>query len=238
MLHRLTETPLATSRPMCYAQIMRFDFHSHFPAPDSIVCTAEPKAEAPQACLMRFEGLLPGRWTEEKQARLFSILAENKDIHLGEVGLDKRFTDLVPMQKQADILHSELRFAMENNRCISLHCVRATGLMLEILHGLVLRPFSVIWHGFSGSPETAAQLEKKGVIISIGPRFNGSIAEIKNANGNTVPETDYEGTDAQEYSRILQSQHNRFCSELGLTETELEKHCEAIFKKLSKGCSD
>ncbi len=187
---------------------------------------------------MRFEGLLPDRWTEEKQARLLSILASHDDIHLGEVGLDKRFVDLVPMQKQADILQKELLFAKDNGRCISLHCVRSTGLMLEILHGLELRPFSVIWHGFSGSAETAAQLEKKGLIISIGPRFKGSIADIFRANGNTVPETDYEGTNAREHERILEAQHNRFCRELRLEPKELEKHCQNVFSKLNKVCSD
>ena len=242
---------LVTSSGMCYAHSMRFDFHSHFPSPDSIVCTAEPGGIVPehggkQPCLMEFRGLLPDRWTEGKQAQLFELLAADKDIHMGEVGLDKRFTDLIPMQEQAAILSRELEFAIRNNRNISLHCVRATGPMLEILDslflndsgkdGLTIRPFSVIWHGFTGSAETARQLAKKNIIISIGPRFTGSIAGIFRANPLTVPETDYEGTDAQEHSRILEEQCMRFQRELVISSEELDRHCAGVFDKLNTGC--
>ena len=251
---------------MCYAHNMRIDFHSHFPSPDSLVCTAEPTAEptmettaepttAPtmettadptpaqtpaetQTALLHFQGLLPDRHTAAKQARLFSNLTTGKHIHLGEVGLDKRFSDRLPMQKQADILRSELEFAIQNNRIITLHCVRATGLMLEILDdlyrdGVTLRPFSIIWHGFTGSPETARQLARYNIIISLGPRFAGSISDIHRANPATVPETDYEGTDAQEHRQILENQYERFARELSLSESDLEHHCENVFNKLN-----
>ena len=239
---------------MCYAHNMRIDFHSHFPSPDSLVCTAEPTAEptmettadptpaqtpaATQTALLQFQGLLPDRYTASKQARLFSNLTAGKHIHLGEVGLDKRFSDLLLMQKQADILRSELEFAIQNNKLITLHCVRATGLMLEILDdlyrdGLTIRPFSIIWHGFTGSPETARQLAKNNIILSIGPRFAGSISDIHRANPATVPETDYEGTDAQEHGRILESQYRRFETELDLSADEVEMHCMNVFGKLT-----
>ena len=182
---------------------------------------------------MLFQGLLPDRWTEAKQAQLFSLLASDKHIHLGEVGLDKRFSDLIPMQRQADILRSELEFALQNGKNISLHCVRATGLMLEILGGLTLRPFSVIWHGFTGSAETARQLAGMNIIISIGPRFTGAISDIYGANPDTVPETDYEGTDAREHRQMLESQYTRFARELNLSVQNLETHCENVFRKLN-----
>ena len=113
--------------------------------------------------------------------------------------------------------------------------------MLEILDnlikdGLTIRPFSVIWHGFTGSAETARQLAKKNIIISIGPRFTGSIAGIFRANPLTVPETDYEGTDAQEHSRILEEQCMRFQRELGISSEELDRHCAGVFDKLNTGC--
>ena len=224
---------------MCYAHNMRIDFHSHFPRPDSIVCTAEPYAPKNDIpALMHFQGLFPDRWTEEKQALLFEQLENNSHIHLGEVGLDKRFSDLLPMQEQADILRSELEFAIQNDRIITLHCVRATGLMLEILDdlyrdGLNIRPFSIIWHGFTGSPETARQLARSNIILSIGPRFAGSISDIHRANPATVPETDYEGTDEQEHGRILESQYRRFETELDLSADEVEMHCMNVFGKLT-----
>ena len=233
---------LVTSTGMCYAHNRRIDFHSHFPSPDSLVCTAEPEAPMPRqqemqaaekTALMHFQGLLPDRYTAAKQARLFSNLTASKHIHLGEVGLDKRFSDLLPMQKQADILRSGLEFAVRNTKAVSLHCVRATGLMLEILEELTFRPFSVIWHGYSGSPETARQLAKMNIILSIGPRFKGSLSDIFKANPVIVPETDYEGTDAQEHGKLLESQYRRFETELNLSADEVEMHCMNVFGKLT-----
>ena len=200
---------------------MLIDFHCHYPSPNALVCTAEPKKEPPKAFKIRFEGLLPDRWTQQKQHDLFDLILSDKSIQMGEVGLDKRFNDIIPIQKQADILKEELTFAIENNRLISLHCVHSTGLMLEILKEFKYRPFSIIWHGFTGSSETAARLYKLKVIISIGPRFKGSIRDIFTANPFTVPETDYEGTSEEEYQSILKAQYDRFSSELNMTAEEI-----------------
>lgn len=207
---------------MCYAQIMLIDFHSHFPSPVALVCTASPSYEAPPACLMRFEGLLPDRWTEGKQEELSELILSDKGIHMGEIGLDKRFAQAVSMQKQADILRRELSLAFGADRCISLHCVRATGLMIDILSEFSYRPFSILWHGFTGSPETAARLHSMGVIISIGSRFSGSIGDIVKANPYTVPETDYESINEEEYQAVLRTQYARFSTALGLTAEEMQ----------------
>ena len=221
---------------MCYAQTMLIDFHSHFPSPSAMVCTASPSAVAPSACLMRFEGLLPDRWTSDKQQELTDLLLSDSSIHMGEIGLDKRFAQTISMQKQADVLRQELSFAFAHGRCVSLHCVHATGLMLEILSEFSYRPFSVLWHGFTGSPETAARLHSMGVIISIGARFSGSISDIVKANPCTVPETDYEGPDPEAYSRILRARYERFSTELGITVQNQESRCQAILGKFSTGC--
>lgn len=211
---------LVTSSRMCYAQTMLIDFHSHYHNPNALVCTAEPSHKPPKAFRVRFEGLLPDRWTEEKQQDLQKIILSGKYIQIGEIGLDKRFSDIISIQKQADILREELSFAIDNNRMVSLHCVRSTGLMLDILSEFKYKPFSIIWHGFTGSPETAARLHKMGVIISINPGFKGSIKDIFTANPYTVPETDYEGTSEEEYQSILKAQYSRFSSELNINAEE------------------
>ena len=228
---------LVTNQRMCYAQVMQpdqvlIDFHSHFPSPSAVVCTAEPCTEAPSASLMRFEGLLPDRWTAERQKVLSDLILSDSGIHMGEIGLDKRFTDLLSMERQAEILREELSFSFSNNRCVSLHCVQATGLLLQVLSEFRFRPFSVIWHGFSGSAETARQLYKAGVIISIGPRFHGSIRSIFEANPHTVPETDYEGPDEAEHEAILRQQYERFCTELGMTLDDFSERAEGSLRKL------
>ena len=213
---------------MCYARIMLIDFHSHFPSSVALVCTASPSYEAPPACLMRFEGLLPDRWSEGRQEELFFLLLSDSSIHMGEIGLDKRFVRTIPMQKQADILRNELAFAVKHDRCVSLHCVHATGLMIEVLSEFRYRPFSVLWHGFTGSAETAAILHRMGVIVSIGERFTGSIGALVKANPFTVPETDYEGTDPEAYERTLRARYERFSLELGTATDELEIRSDRI----------
>lgn len=172
---------------------MLTDFHSHIASEFSIVCTDTPDVPKAEKALMNCVGLLPDKWTEELESLLYKRLSEDKTLHMGEVGLDKRFEDRVPMEKQLQILKREMLFATENNRSITLHCVRATGPMTELLSQLKFRPFSVLWHGFTGSAETAKQLYQLGVIVSLGPRMSTDAEKIRkifSANPMTVLETD------------------------------------------------
>ena len=189
---------------------MLIDFHSHYAGPGSVICTADASEPAQGKALLRCAGLLPDQWSEERRNRLFELLDSNTDLHLGEVGLDRRFESILPMERQISILKEELAFATARDRCVSLHCVHATKPMLDILKELQFRPFSILWHGYSGSPETARELAKIKVMISIGPRFSGDITRILDANPYTVPETDYEGSEDSEHQRILESQYLRF----------------------------
>ena len=189
---------------------MLIDFHSHFSSPDSVVCTADASAPDRDSALLGCTGLLPDKWTVQGQQQLFSVLERDPRLQMGEVGLDRRFESILPMDMQITILKQELEFAIHKERSISLHCVRATKPMVDILKELDLRPYSILWHGFTGSPETARELAKLNVILSIGPRFNGNVEAILQANPYTVPETDYEGSDNLEHQKILESQYRRF----------------------------
>ena len=197
------------------------DFHSHLTSEYSIVCTDSPDLipdDSEKKTLMRCIGLLPDKWTAEREQLLFDRLSSDADLHMGEVGLDRRFQDMLPMEQQEQILDRELSFAIENDRSVSLHCVRATGPMLDLLSKHHFRPFSIMWHGFSGSAETAASLYRLGVIISIGPRFLGrtgnadsktKIEKILSANPMTVLETDYTGENAKEHLEILEGLYRK-----------------------------
>ena len=172
---------------------MLTDFHSHIASEFSIVCTDTPDVPKAEKALMNCVGLLPDKWTEELESLLYKRLSEDKTLHMGEVGLDRRFENQVPLEKQLQILKREMLFATENNRSITLHCVRATGPMTELLSQLKFRPFSVLWHGFTGSAETAKQLCQLGVIVSLGPRISTDAEKIRkifSANPMTVLETD------------------------------------------------
>ena len=208
---------------------MLIDFHSHHAAPYSIICNPDASETAQSTALLKCAGLLPQIWTQERQQLLFSLLDSRADLQMGEIGLDRRFENIIPMERQIAILKEELAFAIIRDRCISLHCVRATKPMLDLLSGLDFRPYSILWHGFTGSPETAAELKKLRVILSVGPRFTGNIDELLKANPFIVPETDYEGSDDAEHQRILQNQYLRFPSDYA-------EKTQEIFKLFSTVC--
>ena len=200
---------------------MLTDFHSHLASEYSIVCTDTPLGFEKQKALVNCIGLLPDKWTQELETLLYRMLSEDKDLHMGEVGLDKRFQDRVPMEKQLQILRRQMLFAIENNRSISLHCVRATGLMTELLSQLKYRPFSVLWHGFTGSSETAGQLYRLGVIVSLGPRMSydaEKIRKIFSANPMTVLETDIDFKFGNDKAQILTDHYQRTEDALGNSE--------------------
>ena len=208
---------------------MLIDFHSHFYNADSIVCNADASEPAQKPALLKCAGLLPQLWTHERQQQLFDILDSRADLQMGEIGLDRRFDDILPLERQIAILKEDLEFAISRNRCISLHCVHATKMMLDIMSELQFRPYSILWHGFTGSLETAAQLASLKIIISIGPRYKGDVLPLIKANPYTVPETDYEGTDEAEHKAILRNQYLRFPSDY---RTESRK----LFTLFSTGC--
>ena len=191
---------------------MLTDFHSHIASEFSIVCTDTPDVPKAEKALMNCVGLLPDKWTEELESLLYKRLSEDKTLHMGEVGLDKRFEDRVPMEKQLQILKREMLFATENNRSITLHCVRATGPMTELLSQLKFRPFSVLWHGFTGSSETAKQLYQLGVIVSLGPRISTDAEKIRkifSANPVTVLETDLSKHSGGDQQVVLTEHYQR-----------------------------
>jgi TatD DNase family protein len=200
---------------------MLTDFHSHLASEYSIVCTDTPRCYEKHSAQMNCIGLLPDKWTEDLEALLYRMLSEDKDLHMGEVGLDKRFQDRVPMEKQLKILKRELLFAIENDRSITLHCVRATGPMTDLLSQLRFRPFSVLWHGFTGSEETARQLYNIGVIVSLGPRMSldaEKIRKIFSANPMTVLETDIDSKFEKFQAQLLSEHYQRTEEALGSSE--------------------
>lgn len=205
------------------------DFHSHLPSPKSICCTDIPYVMQGQS-LMVCEGLLPDKWTEERQSKLLADITAKRDIHLGEVGLDRRFESLISMDTQIRILRDNLELGISKDRCISLHCVRATESMVKLLSTISYRPYSILWHGFTGSKETARQLFKLKVMISVGPRFKGSLKDLYEANSYIVPETDYVGAEESEHDKLLKAMYQRLSEELDMAMETLTSHTQQMLK--------
>lgn len=197
---------------------------------NSIICTDSPDETPSKTALVRCIGLLPDKWSQSLEEKLLSSLSADCDLQLGEVGLDRRFEQIIPMDQQTKVLEREIRFAGSLGRSISLHCVRETGRMTDLLSKLEFRPFSILWHGFTGSAETAAELYRLGVIISIGPNFHGDIRKLIHANPMLALETDYTGSDSQEHHEMLSSHYQSVSLSLDMTQDELEQHSVNVLK--------
>jgi TatD DNase family protein len=93
-----------------------------------------------------------------------SHLAENPDFFAyGETGLDK--VCAVPFQLQQDIFKLHLDKAIEKNKPVILHCVKAWDEMIEMT-----TKYSItrILHGYNGSIALTRRLVDKGFYFSIG----------------------------------------------------------------------
>jgi TatD DNase family protein len=85
-------------------------------------------------------------------------------IAIGEIGLDK----LKPnFELQTDIFEKQIDIAVEIEKPIIVHCVKAYSELLEILNRKEL-PVPMIIHRYSGNKTIAEQLIKKGCYLSFG----------------------------------------------------------------------
>lgn len=234
---------------------MYTDFHCHILTPNAIFCTAKPISSQPDIVapatanihstpLLYCQGLLPQYWTTKEKEKLLLAL-KNPKVHLGEVGLDKRFQNQIPLQQQEENLLTMLQYATKYEKIITIHCVQATERTINILKQAQLKPWKTIWHGFNGSVETAAILYKMKVFISIGPRYLGpqigprnkqNLKELAKAHPNFALETDYEPLAPSEpnqlskpsnqtYTSILQTHYQNCATCLEWTVEDLKEHC-------------
>jgi TatD DNase family protein len=104
----------------------------------------------------------PG-WDDRLRARLAATGAG-----VGECGLD--FAPGRPDRAlQEAAFERQLALAVELDRPVAIHCVRAWGALVDRLRATGLPAAGALVHAFSGSPETAAELQALGVHLSFGP---------------------------------------------------------------------
>lgn len=97
--------------------------------------------------------------------RLSKQLAESRG-GVGEIGLDRlRGPDL---EEQVRVFHDQLQVASRLTRPVVVHCVRAWGLLLEVLAGADLGG-GLLVHGYGGSLEVMNRLVGMGAMISFSP---------------------------------------------------------------------
>ena len=124
-------------------------------------------------------------WDDGAEKRLRELLEEDKVVALGEIGLDYHY-DLSPRDVQKAVFRRQLEIAVERNIPVVIHEREALGDTLEIINDFP--GVRGMFHCFSGSPETAAELVKKGWYISLGGAVTFKNAKKPPAVLASVPE--------------------------------------------------
>ena len=169
-------------------------------------------------------------------AHVEALLQHDPHGYIGEIGLDERFVNMVPMDIQLSIASQLLALANRTNRPVVLHHVGNTVLLENLLDSTKIG-IPILVHGFLGSVETARQLSNRGCTISIGPhvwthqtKLGKRLAEI---DSPFVLETDYPHvpdlvSQHFDYEQILASHYREMARRLGLEQTELEEKMHGL----------
>ncbi len=174
-------------------------------------------------------------------AHVEALLRHAPHGYIGEVGLDERFADMVPLDVQFSIAGQLLDLADRTNRPVVIHHVGSTSLLENLLETADVG-IPVIVHGFLGSVETARQLSKRGCTVSIGP----NVWALQTKLGNRLAEIDIPfvlGTDYPHvpgifsqtfgYGQILASHYREVAQRLHLEQTDLEEKMHGLAKILT-----
>ena len=102
--------------------------------------------------------------------RLLQLLDFHPNATLGEIGLD-RWIPNPDLPLQREIFLWQLSVAAERNLPVSIHCLKAWGLLLEILQAHPLPQPGFLLHSYSGPEEMVAQFAKLGAYFSFSPYF-------------------------------------------------------------------
>ncbi len=194
--------------------MLLFDAHTHLPAssgqtPDHplVICGT---SEADWAAVLAHAASEPGAipmlglhpWfvagaAPGWEARLDALLRAHR-AGVGECGLDFA-REGADRAGQEQAFRIQLRLAHALHRPVAIHAVRAWGRLLDLLREEGVPPAGAMVHAFSGSAETAADLQALGVFLSfsaegLGPervRAHGALRAVPSSH--LLLETDGDG---------------------------------------------
>ena len=143
---------------------------------------------------------------------------------IGECGLDRRYYKKLPRGIQEKVLSHQLRLAVQLNRPVSLHQVKAAGALAELLEAE--KPDNpMILHGFKEKPETAERYLKMGIYLSLGPgrqwndiSFRSMVRRLPRSR--ILLESDWPYTDAP-YEKTIKTLYETAAAVLGIDREEL-----------------
>ena len=116
---------------------------------------------------------------EGEMRELRSLAGSTRVLAIGETGLDKQCA--TPWQLQEKLFRWQLSLAIELNKPLVIHAVRAYEELLQIL-GEEKADIPVIFHGFNRKADLALRLTRLGYYLSFGKSLEmGSVQEALRA---------------------------------------------------------
>ena len=95
------------------------------------------------------------------ETKLVQKLLENPHAQVGEIGLDHMKSKIPSKQAQEAIFRAQVRIALEHNRVMSIHCVKAFGKVVNILkQEMQLKKVPFLMHSYEGPLEMTQELLK------------------------------------------------------------------------------
>jgi len=114
-------------------------------------------------------------------ATLDQLASDSNMVAFGEAGLDKACN--VPMAVQLDVFELHLKKAVEFNKPIILHCVKAWEEIIEISSTYPIRK---ILHGYNGSTQLTGRFVQEGFYFSVGSAILNTGSKISQSI-HTIP---------------------------------------------------
>lgn len=104
------------------------------------------------------------------QERLADWLREFPQAAVGEIGLDRWIED-PDVEAQVECFRTQLQLAKEMDRPVTIHCLRAWGLLEEELRTQALPGRGFLLHSYGGPKEMIPGFVKRGAYFSLSPYF-------------------------------------------------------------------
>jgi len=104
------------------------------------------------------------------EGRMRELLVKYPSFGVGECGLDKAKTAQCPLETQLKVFEKQVQMAIDLQRPVSVHCVRAYGALHDAIMAKASSLPSIVLHAWTGSEDMTKSLSKiKNVYFSINP---------------------------------------------------------------------